>query len=96
MSMQRGTITRIDTRGRVTVHLRECLVVAEIHSGSGGCIGDVVEGEMRQGFQSWRNVGSNILSVVNVIEQLTQGEHCIEPLKPPPPRRERERRNETG
>lgn len=65
--MERGTVKQINTRGRVTVQLSGRVVVADIHSGSGSCIGDRVEGDMRPGFHTWRNVGSSILSVVHVI-----------------------------
>ena len=67
MDIERGTILRIDARGRVTVQLRDRVVVAELHSGGGGSAGDVVEGRMLPGVHSWRNVANNILCVVNVI-----------------------------
>ena len=66
--IERGTIEQINARGRVTVRLADRRVVADIHSGSGGCVGDVVEGEMQPGMHSWRNVGNSILSVVHVVE----------------------------
>jgi hypothetical protein len=65
--IERGTIEQINARGRVTVRLADRRVVADIHSGSGGCVGDVVEGEMQPGIHSWRNVGNSILSVVHVV-----------------------------
>ncbi|HEX2595648.1 MAG TPA: hypothetical protein VHL61_04215 [Luteimonas sp.] len=65
--IERGTIEQINARGRVTVRLADRRVVADIHSGSGGCIGDVVEGQMQPGMHSWRNVGNSILSVVHVL-----------------------------
>jgi len=65
--IERGTIEQINARGRVTVRLPDRRVVADIHSGSGGCVGDVVEGEMQPGMHSWRNVGNSILSVVHVV-----------------------------
>jgi len=65
--IERGTIEQINARGRVTVRLTDRRVLADIHSGSGGCIGDVVEGEMQPGMHSWRNIGSSILSVVHVL-----------------------------
>lgn len=67
MKLERGTIRRIDARGRVTVELEDRLVVADIHSGSGGCIGDIIEGDMQPGVRSWRNVGTSVLSVVEVL-----------------------------
>ena len=78
--IERGTIEQINTRGRVTVRLPDRRVVAEIHSGSGGCIGDVVEGEMQPGTRSWRNVGNSILSVVHVvsIEPVAASAHAPE------------------
>lgn len=66
--IERGTIEQINTRGRVTLRLADRLVVADLHSGSGGSIGDLIEGDMRPGLQSWRNVGNSILSVVRVVE----------------------------
>jgi len=74
--IERGTIEQINARGRVTVRLADRRVLADIHSGSGGCVGDVVEGEMQPGMHSWRNVGSSILSVVHVV--------AIEPLEVSP------------
>ena len=65
--IERATIEQINARGRVTVRLADRRVVADIHSGSGGCVGDLVEGEMRPGMHSWRNVGNSILSVVHVV-----------------------------
>jgi len=65
--IERGTIEQINARGRVTVRLADRRVVADIHSGSGGCIGDVVEGQMQPGMHSWRNAGNSILSVVHVL-----------------------------
>lgn len=65
--IERGTIEQINARGRVTVRLADRRVFADIHSGSGGCVGDVVEGDMQPGMHSWRNVGSSILSVVHVV-----------------------------
>lgn len=67
MILERGTITRINARGRVTVQLADRRVEADIHNGSGGCIGDVIEGDMRLGERSWRNVGNSILSVVQIV-----------------------------
>ena len=67
MDTERGTILRIDARGRVTVQLRDRVVFAELHSGGGGCVGDIVEGRMLAGVHSWRNVGTNTLCVVHVI-----------------------------
>ena len=75
--IERGTIEQINARGRVTVRLADRRVLADIHSGSGGCVGDVVEGEMQPGMHSWRNAGSSILSVVHVV--------AIEPLDVPRP-----------
>jgi hypothetical protein len=65
--IERGTIEQINGRGRVTVRLADRVVVADLHSGSGGSIGDLVEGVMDPGLQSWRNVGNSILSVVQVV-----------------------------
>jgi hypothetical protein len=65
--IERGTIEQINARGRVTVRLADRRVFADIHSGSGGCVSDVVEGEMQPGMHSWRNVGNSILSVVHVV-----------------------------
>lgn len=76
MILERGTITRINARGRVTVQLVDRRVEADIHSGSGGSIGDVIEGDMRLGERSWRNVGNSILSVVQIV--------AIEPVAEPP------------
>jgi len=67
MVLEQGTITRINARGRVTIQLADRRVDADIHSGSGGCIGDVIEGDMRLGVRTWRNVGNSILSVVQVV-----------------------------
>jgi len=67
MVLEQGTITRIDARGRVTIQLGDRRVEADIHSGSGGCIGDLIEGDMRMGVRTWRNVGNSILSVVRVV-----------------------------
>ena len=67
MVLEQGTITRINARGRVTIQLGDRRVEADIHSGSGGCIGDVIEGDMRLGVRTWRNVGNSILSVVRVV-----------------------------
>jgi hypothetical protein len=51
-------------------------VVADIHSGSGGCVGDMIEGDMQAGMHSWRNVGNSIVSVVHVvaIEPIADGD----------------------
>jgi hypothetical protein len=68
--MERGIIERIDARGRITVRLPDRVVVAEVNNGSGGCIGDRIEGDMRPGLRSWRNVGNGILSVVHVVAVL--------------------------
>lgn len=90
MGLERGTIRRIDARGRVTVELADRLVVADIHSGSGGCIGDVVEGDMLPGVRSWRHVGNSVLSVVEVIgsESLpTSPAQCESQSGDPLPRR---------
>lgn len=65
--IERGTIEQINARGRVTVRLADRRVVADLQSGSGGCIGDLVEGDMALGLRSWRNVGNSILSVVQVV-----------------------------
>lgn len=65
--IERGTIEQINTRGRVTVRLADRRVVADLHNGSGGSVGDLIEGEMRPGLQSWRNVGNSILSVVQIV-----------------------------
>lgn len=73
--IERGTIEQINARGRVTVRLSDRRVVADIYSGSGGSIGDVIEGDMRAGTHTWRNVGNSILSVVNVL--------AIQPLGDP-------------
>lgn len=67
MKLEQGTIRRIDARGRVTLELADRFIVADIHSGNGGCIGDEVEGDMRPGVRSWRNLGTSILSVVEVV-----------------------------
>jgi hypothetical protein len=75
MILERGTITRINTRGRITVQLADRRVEADLHSGCGGCVGDVIEGDMRLGVRSWRNVGNSILSVVQVV--------AIEPVPAP-------------
>jgi hypothetical protein len=71
MDIERGTILRIDARGRITVQLPDRVVLAELHSGGGGSVGDVLEGRMRPGVHSWRNVGNNILCVVNVVSHGT-------------------------
>jgi hypothetical protein len=65
--IERGTIQQINTRGRVTLRLADRLVVADLHSGSGGSVGDLIEGDMRPGLQSWRNVGNSNFSVVQVV-----------------------------
>jgi hypothetical protein len=65
--IERGIIEQINTRGRITVRMPDRRVVADLHSGSGGCVGDMVEGEMRPGMHTWRNVGNSILSAVHVI-----------------------------
>lgn len=67
MDIERGTILRIDARGRITVQLPDRVIQAELHSGGGGSVGDVLEGRMLRGVHSWRNVRNNILCVVNVI-----------------------------
>ncbi|MFL6593214.1 MAG: hypothetical protein ACJ8GK_10995 [Luteimonas sp.] len=67
MKLERGTIRRIDARGRVTVELADRRIVADLHSGNGGCIGDEVEGDMSPGVRSWRNVRTSVLSVVEVV-----------------------------
>jgi hypothetical protein len=69
MDIERGTILRIDARGRITVQLPDRVVLAELHSGGGGSIGDVIEGRMLLGVHSWRNVRNNIVCVVNVVSQ---------------------------
>lgn len=64
--MERGTIKQINSRGRVTVQLPARIVEADIHSG--GCsIGDQIEGDVRPGLCSWRNVKGGMTSVVSVI-----------------------------
>ena len=85
--IERGTIEQINARGRITVRLADRRVVADIHSGSGGCIDDVVEGEMRPGMHSWRNVGNSILSVVHVVEILpiADAERADVPVAGAPP-----------
>jgi hypothetical protein len=67
MDIERGTILRIDARGRITVQLRDRVILADLHSGGGGSLGDVVEGRMHLGVHSWRNVANNIVCVVNVV-----------------------------
>ena len=67
MDIERGTILRIDARGRITIQLPDRVVLAELHNGGGGSVGDVLEGRMLRGVHSWRNVRNNILCVVNVI-----------------------------
>ena len=74
--IERGIIEQINTRGRITVRMPDRRVVADLHSGSGGCVGDMVEGEMRPGMHTWRNVGNSILSVVHVV--------AIEPIADAP------------
>ncbi len=64
--IERGTIEQINAKGRITLRLADRVVVADLHSG-GGSIGDVLEGDMRPGLRSWRNVGNSILSVVQVM-----------------------------
>lgn len=76
MDIERATVLRIDARGRITVQLADRVVQAELHSGGGGSVGDVVEGRMLPGVHSWRNVGNNIVCVVNV---LSQGRTAREP-----------------
>jgi hypothetical protein len=90
MKLEQGTIRRIDARGRVTVELADRCIVADIHSGSGGCIGDEVEGDMRPGVRSWRNVGTSVLSVVEVVgwrECSLPRHEPQDPLDDPMPRR---------
>ena len=79
--IERGTIEQINGRGRVTVRLPDRIVVADLHSGSGGCIGDLVEGEMHPGLRSWRNVGNSILSVVQVVAVQAEASQS-QPLSP--------------
>jgi len=83
MKLEQGTIRRIDPRGRVTVELADRLIVADIHSGNGGCIGDEVEGDMRPGVRSWRNVGTSVLSVVEVVGSQEFSPSRREPELPP-------------
>ena len=60
--------SRASTRAAASrIQLADRRVEADIHSGSGGCIGDVIEGDMRLGVRTWRNVGNSILSVVQVV-----------------------------
>jgi len=90
MKLEQGTIRRIDARGRVTVELADRFIVADIHSGNGGCIGDEVEGDMRPGVRSWRNVGTSVLSVVEVVgsQEYSTPRHQPEPPpEDPMPRR---------
>lgn len=96
MNIQRGTITRINTRGRVTVQLADRVIGADIHSGSGGCIGDIVEGDMRPGLHSWRNVGNSILSVVRVIASEETFLHDSDVERSAPPDRNRRNRADHG
>lgn len=65
--LERGTIKQINSRGRVTVQLPARIVEADIHSGGGCSIGDQIEGDMRPGLRSWRNVKGGMTSVVSVI-----------------------------
>jgi hypothetical protein len=67
VNIERGVVERIDSRGRVFLRLPDRIVVAEINNGSGGCAGDRIEGDMRPGLRSWRNIGNGILSVVRVL-----------------------------
>jgi hypothetical protein len=90
MKLEQGTIRHIDARGRVTVELSDRFIVADIHSGNGGCIGDEVEGDMRLGVRSWRNVGTSVLSVVEVVgsQEYSAPRHRPElPPDDPMPRR---------
>jgi len=84
--IERGTIEQINTRGRVTVRLADRRVLADIHSGSGGCVGDLVEGEMQPGMHSWRNVGNSILSVVHVVAMEPIADGAADPMPRPVPR----------
>jgi hypothetical protein len=68
MDTERGTILRIDARGRVTVRLPSRVILAEVHSG-GGSVGDLVEGRLLPGVHTWRNVGNGIGCVVDVLAQ---------------------------
>ena len=81
MGLERGTIRQINARGRVTVQLPDRLVAADIHSGSGGCVGDEIEGDMRLGVRSWRNVGTSVLSVVEVVASEPASD-CVPALVP--------------
>src|SRR5678815_4511737 len=51
-AMQIGTITHIDSRGRISVQIAGRVVYAQILSG-GGQRGDQVEGYMKPGLCSW-------------------------------------------
>jgi hypothetical protein len=66
-NVERGTIKQINSRGRVTVQLPARIVEADFHSGSGCSIGDQVEGDMRPGLRTWRNVKCGMTSAVSVI-----------------------------
>jgi hypothetical protein len=65
--MELGTIIRINARGRVAVEITGWVVVADIQSGGGGWIGDAIEGDMRPGPRTWRNITTGSLTVVQVI-----------------------------
>ena len=65
--MERGTIKQINSRGRVTVQLPDRIVEANFHDGGGCSIGDQIEGDMRPGLRTWRNVKCTMTNVVSVI-----------------------------
>ncbi|WP_166210046.1 hypothetical protein [Cognatiluteimonas telluris] len=65
--VERGVIELINTRGRLTLRLADRVVFADLNNGSGGCVGDMIEGDMRPGVQSWRNVGNGMFSVVRIV-----------------------------
>ena len=62
-----GRILSISSRGRITLDVEGCLVIAQLLDGGGGWIGDRVEGHMDAGLQAWRHVGSAIVSHVQVL-----------------------------
>lgn len=70
-----GRILSISSRGRITLDVDGRLVIGQLLNGGGGWIGDRVEGGMHPGVQSWRHVGSAIVSHVQVL----LGE-CVQPM----------------
>jgi hypothetical protein len=84
--MAYGRVKQITTRGRIALEVGDRLVVAEIHSGGGGWVGDEVEGPMRLGTQTWRHTQTGMLSVVNVFANDVPLEHLNSALQVRVPR----------